>query len=244
VANPLAVSLAPAGAQVAGGTGASVDIGTLRKALRLELVVTALTAGPAPELQVELETSEDGVVGWRPVAAFSPVTALGTLEQTFGPVARYVRVTWVLVDITSVTFTLTGAAHVMYAEPKHIRSLGIKGPALQNVADADLVEYCVVSSTEADGYLGKGHTLPLAAWGFDLRLHCAKLAVYHYLNAKGRVPTGPDDIIDLGYAQAIRWLGGVGGGKIVPPELVDSTPEEHEFAYAVESEPSRDWHGG
>lgn len=241
MSNPLAVSLAPVGAQTASGNGTAVDLGSLRKALRLELVVSAITPGAAPSLELEVQTSEDGATGWRPVAALTPLAGLGRLEQTVGPVSRYVRATWALTDITSVTFTLEGLAHVIYAEPKHIRSLGIKGPALANVSDAELVEYCIVASTEADGYLAKGYELPFTAWDDDLRLHCAKLATFHYLNAKGRVPTGPDDIIDMGHAQAVRWLGNVGGGKIVPPGLVDSTPEESEFAYAVASEESRGW---
>lgn len=241
MSNPLAVALAPAGAQSAGGTGASVDIGALRKALRLELAITAITPGAEPELAVEIETSADGASGWRPVGEFSPLGTIAAIEQYFGPVARFVRAKWTLTGITSVTFTLAGEAHVIYAEPKHVRKYGIKGPALGQISDAELVEYCIVASTEADGYLAGGMTLPLTAWDDDLRLHVAKMATFHYLNGKGRIPTGPDDIIDMGNAAAVKWLRAVGAGAVCPPGLKDSTPEVHESSFAVVSAPSRGW---
>lgn len=239
MANPLAVALAPTGAQTTGGTGSSVDLGALRKALRLELAITAISGGATAELTVELETSADGASGWRPTGAFTPLGTISALEQHFGPVSRFVRAKWTLTDITSVTFTLAGEAHVIYAEPKHVRKFGIKGPALDKVSDAELVEYCIVASTEADGYMAGGMTLPLTAWDDDLRLHVSKITAFHYLNGKGRIPTGPDDLIDMGNAAAVKWLRGVGAGTINPPGLVDSTPEVNESSFAVVSAPRR-----
>lgn len=239
--NTLAVSLGPAAAVAVGGNGTAVDVGALRKAARLELLVTAITAGTDPRLTVGIEVSPDGSTGWRPIAAFAPAIGLSRSELVTGPLERFVRATWALQDITSVTFTVSGLAHVIYCEPKHMRGLGIKGQALDSVSDGDLVEFCIVASTEADGYLAKGYTLPLSAWDDDLRLHCAKIATYHRANARGRIPTGPDDIVDLGYTNAMRWLGGVGRGAIVPPGIVDTTPEVREYAYAVATEEPRGW---
>lgn len=240
MANALSVELAPIAVRTLDGVGATIDISALRTALRLEVLVTD-AAGSGRQLSVALETSRDGATGWRTVAEVAVPAEPTSLSLTADALERFVRMSWNLTG--SFTFGVTGEAHVLYAAPAHVRRLGIRQGAIEDITDGELAEYCIVASVEVDGYLGRGYKLPLTAWDDALRLHCAKIVVYHLLNAQGRQPTGPDDIIDLGYKNAIKWLGGVGSGSIDPPGLIDSTPDVHEMAFAVESEEPRGWDG-
>jgi phage gp36-like protein len=245
VANSLTLELAPSAARASSGNGSASDIGALRTAARVEVAVTEAFAGSDHVLGLTLETAASSSGPWRAVAdlgTFQPGEAPATLEKTVAGLLRYARVTWAIEGAApSFTFQVTGVAHVLYAEPKHVRRFGIQGSALEQVEDAELAEFCIVASTEADGYLRKGKKLPLQAWDDDLRIHASKIAVYRLLDGRGRIPTGPDDLIDKGFANAIKWLIGVGKGSIDPPGLVDATPETEERAYAVASDPPIEW---
>jgi len=236
VANPLTLELAPSAARTTGASGAAIDIGALRTAARVETAVTVAAAGADHVLGLTLETSGSASGPWRAVAdlgAFQPGAEPAMLEKYVAGLQRYVRAKWTIDGAApSFTFQVTAEAHVLYAEPKHIRRFG---------TDDELAEFCIMASTEADGHLAIGRTLPLTKWDADLRRHVSKIAIYIFLNDGGRVPTGPDDLIDIEYKDAIKWLRGVGNGTIVPPGLVDSTPEVNEAAYAVVSDPPTEW---
>lgn len=245
MANPLDIEPAPSLARDASGFGSAIDIGVLRTGAELELLVSVTPVGADALLTVTLETSEQSGAGFRVVGSFPPVTSTGQLkvQKHFGDLDRYVRVSWTIEGSGSPSFTfqVVGTAHVLYAEPRHVRGLGIQAGALDDLDDNALAEFCIVASTEMDGYLGGGFTLPLAKWGPDVRLHGARLAVYHLLSARGRQPLGPDDIIDAGHKNALKWLIGVSKGTIVPPGIVDATPEVEERAFAVASDPPIEW---
>lgn len=238
MANPLAVELAPSAARTSNASGTAIDIGALRTAAQLELLVSALSGGADALLQVTVETSEQSGSGYRSVGTFPAVTSVGQtkVEACFADLDRYLRVSWSVAGAAaSFTFQVVGHAHVLYAEPRHVRKLGIQQGALKKVSDNDLAEHCISASVESDGHLKGGFTLPLSAWGIDLRLYNARIAVYNFLQATGWSPIGPEDSILLAYKNALAWLKGVSNGAIDPPDIVDATPTVEERSFAVVS---------
>lgn len=243
MANPLDITPHASAARIASGNADPIDIGALRTAARLELSLTVATAG-ANTLSVALQTSDSSSGPWRTIGDFGTLdpTAPVKLEKSFADLDRYVRVAWTITGSTpSFTFQVTGAAHVLYAEPKHVIRPGSNSAALAGIEPSELADWCIVVSTECDGYLAGGKKLPLTAWADDLQQHAKNIVIYRYLNDRGRIPTGPNDIIDSDFNNAIKWLKGVAAGSIDPPGLVDSTPEISEEAYAVVSDPPRGW---
>jgi phage gp36-like protein len=241
MSNPLTVTLAASAARTADGQGDAVDLGALRKALRLTVLVTAATTGTA--LTLDLETSEDGATGWRSAGTFEGPSAPGRLFVAVAELARYVRLVWTVAgDTPSVTFSASAEAHVVYCEPRHLNTWGAQEAAWSEATPHERAELSILVSSECDGYIARNHTLPLKAWPDELSLYAAKIGVYHYLNGKGRQPMrGPEDTIDMGFKDAMKWLGKLADDKINPPGLVDSTPDVVEGAAAIEGDEPRGW---
>jgi phage gp36-like protein len=239
--NALAVTLAESAARTTSANGSAIDIGAVRNCARFRLSVSALS-GTAPTVTVSLSTSDDGSTGWRNIATMPIAKAATVLKTQLAGLSRYVRASWVLGGTDpSVTFAITAVAHTAYAQPSEL-GIAIVKDALAEVSEPDKVDACIVASDEADGYLSGGYTLPITAWGDDLRLHSAKMATYHVLNGRGRQPDGPDDLIDMGYAHALKWLKGVAERSIRPSGIVDSTPDVHEAgSVGVVSDAVRGW---
>jgi phage gp36-like protein len=127
-----------------------------------------------------------------------------------------------------------------YCTREDIERLAIRAEALEELDEADVNAVILAASVEADGYLNAAYTLPLTAWGDDLRAHVASLVVYRLLNARGRDPEG-DPLVDQVHADAISWLKGVASGRILPPDIVDSTPDEYDGGGVVVSQARRGW---
>lgn len=243
MANSLTVELHALGVETASADGSSVDVSALRRMLRLSLDVTAV-AGTNPKLTVYVETRRNSSGAWRQLGAFQPVTAAQSVPlKTFGTCDQYVRARWTIegTNSPSFTFAVTGAAHVLYAEPADITSTQMQPGALENVENTIQLECCLAATDEADGYIGGGYTLPLAAWGADLRMHVAALALYRVMHRRGFKPEGVDELIVKNKDDAIGWLNRVAAGRIVPIGIVDSTPETFDGGAYLSSEPRRGW---
>jgi phage gp36-like protein len=156
---------------------------------------------------------------------------------------RYLRVSWAIAGTNpSFTFAVMATAHVIYAQPSDVRNFGMAGDVTSGASDSELADFAIAASTESDGYLAVGKSLPLTAWDETLTTHNAAIATYRYLNARGRQPEGPDDLIDLGFTNAVKWIMAVGDGRIAPPGIIDQTPDNEESAHAcVSSAPIRGW---
>lgn len=241
MSNPLTVTLAASAARTADGQGDAVDIGALRKVIRLTVLVTAAATGG--QLSLEVQTSEDGATGWRSCGTFPGPREAGRLDVTVAELARYVRLVWTIAgSAPSFTFSAAAEAHVVYCEPRHLNTWGAQEAAWQKATPSERAEICVLASSECDGYIARNHTLPLVAWPPELALYAAKVGVYHYLNGKGRTPMrGPEDPIDMGFRDAMKWLKLLADDKISPPGLVDSTPDVVEGAAAIEGDEPRGW---
>lgn len=136
-ARRLPLDLVPAAAQVGDDEGGAVKVGD-RGTARLTLAVTAVT-GVDPELDVDLETSEDGENDWRVAGSFTQATEPGSERLSFGGLDRYVRAAW---DIAGEEYSEVTHTH---AERASITPSG--------TPDAD---YDVVVEIVTTGGLGAG----------------------------------------------------------------------------------------
>lgn len=225
MANPLAIELHAASPESTAGQGASVDIGALRSCVRLVLDIGSVS-GNAPSLSVSLETSRNGVDGWRlagGIGASNP-------EAVFANLQRFIRVTWNVTGTASpiVTFRIYGTAEVIYATPKDLNGFGIPAKALDSVADETKAQALLAASDEADGYLGSGFILPLTSWTSDLRKHVANMAVMTIMKVRGFQPGGSDDLIVKGQDDAVCWLTKIATHRLGPPGIVGSSPPDVE----------------
>lgn len=79
------------GSMTATADGAAVEVGGAG-VFRGELDVTA-ASGTNPTLDVEIETSHDGVNNWRLVAAFAQKTGVANERKVFAGLDRFIRAT-------------------------------------------------------------------------------------------------------------------------------------------------------
>lgn len=241
MANAAALTLQTAGTQTLSGTGAAVEIGTLRQAAKLTLDVTAASGG-TPALTVLVETSPTGGTGsWKTATTFTPASAVGYQKTTVAPLERFARAKWTITGTTpSFTFALAGEAHVIYATPDDLPALALPADALTN-APADKAAAMIAISSFCDSYLGAVYTMPLLAWGDDLRRCAAHLAAYDLMVTRGYSPEGPDENLRDRYDDAIKWLSRLADGGLAPPDIVDSEPEAIEASAYIYTESRRGW---
>ncbi len=119
--------------------------------------------------------------------------------------------------------------------------LGASAPAREALLNANLIKRSVF----ADGYLGGSgrYTLPLTAWGDDLRLAVCQLAAWDLMSvSRGFNPETPSGAMWMTRRdEAMRWLEGVAAGRVVPAGIVDSSPALTETGVAIYTEPQRGW---
>lgn len=220
MSNPLDLVLHASAAETSSGTTPSFDIGP-RNALRLLLEASAFTAGA--KLTVTVETSPNGSSGWKSLGPLPALTAETYCEKTFGSILRFVRFVWTIEGTTpSVTFGLTGSAHVTYAVVRDIERLGIARDTLSHVDTSDKVEALIAASDTADRYLCREFTLPLVSWGNDLRRMVTHVAVYDLMCVQGFQPEGADALIVKRYDDAMACFREVGEGDACMPGIVDT----------------------
>lgn len=226
------------------GTGPPVDLGEAPlRALRLSLTVTSLDAG-ADWLDVAVETSADGA-RWRPAGELSRADGPSTHSASLGPVDRHVRATWAITATgpdATVAFGLTATPSRMYATPADVYRLTLPERALSDLSDTEVIEAIIAASADADTELGRVYTLPLRAWGDDIRQRVCDVAAFRLLRRRGFNPeSGNDQVIGKGYDDAMTWFRRVGDGQSKPVGVVDSKAEPMGGAPIVRSKPLRGW---
>jgi hypothetical protein len=220
-----AITLAPSAARSASGSGASVDLG-IKTALTIELLVSA-ASGTNPTLDVSIETSKDGVT-WRTLGAFARVTALGALARSFAGADRYLRAVWALGGTTpGFTFSVAGAAFLVYSTPAQVFSFGVAAARLKNLDGSLLAEHIIANTDDVNDQLCKRFKLPLTAWPSSLSKHLAAITAWTALSSGVGVnpQTGDQDIRqrhDKAW-KSIEDLAENRGGST--DGYVDSTPE-------------------
>lgn len=104
-----------------------------------------------------------------------------------------------------------------YCTQTELVRYGIRAEALRNISSDELDSAIDAASDEMDGYLGSRYVLPLAAWESDVRMHCARLAVYTLIVVRGFNPgRAGDEQLRLQREDAIAWLVRVSNGSVVP----------------------------
>jgi phage gp36-like protein len=239
----LAVELVASALAVASGSGSVVDIGALRRALKLSVNVTAYTvidADPVPSVLLTVQTRASASLPWRNVDTLS-VTETGAQALNAGGLDQYVRVTWTFTNMTSCEFEVTGVAHVVYADPADMVLDAVPEEALEDISMSTRVAALITATDKADGYLNSSYTLPITAWGEDLRAEVASIATALSFCHRGFDPTGPDKIVLDREALALKWLDRIADGKLKPPGIVDSTVDDFEGGSFIVSDTSRGW---
>lgn len=134
-----------------------------------------------------------------------------------------------------------------YAVPADLdkKAFGLPQAALTRFTPAEREAAIGAASDVANGYLGQRYTLPLTAWGDDLRLAVCSISAFNLMGGQGFNPDGlTAEYLGKRHDDAVRWLERVARGMISPPAIQDSTPPEEERADCgplVESDPPRGW---
>lgn len=230
MAEALSITLHAMASEALAGTSDPVDIGERRSAARLDLQVIAATAAA---LVVTVQTSDDEAGPFRNVAAFASVASPSALELHVAGLLQWVRVSWTLASAAE--FSVGGEAHTLYATPSQI---ALNDDVLSGATADQKAKACINASGEAEGYLNSGYVLPLTSWSPELARKVGLVAGWEIIQMRGIRADGADELVKAGNDDAIRWLARVASGKIVPPGIVDSTPEEHEFSGYVVSDGS------
>lgn len=243
MAQPLAVQLLPMGTVTADGTGAPVDLGVYRTAMRFAARVTAFTPEAnenAAKLDLTLQTGPAIDGQWQDVDTLQ-IKVGGTFDLVVAGLQRYVRVAWDLDKVASITFEVTGVAHMTYCDPADILDV-VPEHSIEEIALGARVDACIKATDLADGYVGAAYELPLTAWGADLRLQTARLAAWQLFEGRGVDPGGPDKVVMDARDNAEEWLDRLANGRLSPPGIIDSTPEEFDGgSFVVSSGPPRGW---
>ena len=102
-----------------------------------------------------------------------------------------------------------------YCSRTDLTNLGIFPDALRTISTTQQDAAIAAASDEMDGYLGARYKLPLTAWGQDVRLMCARLAIYICISTRGFNGNSPgDDQLILAHDMAERWLKRISDGSL------------------------------
>lgn len=110
----------------------------------------------------------------------------------------------------------------------------------------DLRSTAVSAATnEALALMRDGVTLPLTAWGDDVKMHCASLAHEHLKASKGftanQAGAGDENAIARALA-ARRYFADIGQSGIIPPGITDSaTAADGPIFGTITSDDARGW---
>lgn len=239
MSNPVSITLHEMGEETTSGSGDSSDLGGLRTAARLVLVVEKVT-GTSPTLLVTVETSSDET-NWRTVASFAEKSSTSADIISVATLNRYIRVSWTIggSDSPSFTFRVAGWGHVVYADPVDLSSIGIRLETLGGVSASEQASKLIAASDEADTYLNICYSLPLESWGNSLRFHVARIAASLCMETIGYVSEGADERIVQWRKEGLQWLRMMADGKVSDPDIVDSTPSTVDASSVVYSRSGR-----
>lgn len=222
----MALTLAQSQTVTSAGVGALVSTGLVLAGADVTISVTALD----DELTVSL-IGDDGVLDMQLITTVGKHTLRGI-------VGSKVQIGW---DPTApATFNATAVTQQCYCELGDLSS-AIRDAAIEEHTTRERLEHLFQCSAVANGYIASAYQLPLTAWGLDLRKATAALWAASLVRARGAHFEGPDGVVIKAEADAFAWLRNVANGRINPPDIVDSTPDEEEYGLVVASRPQRGW---
>ena len=137
----------------------------------------------------------------------------------------------------------------LYCSVSDLTTIGINPVSLQDVPLAEQQGAIVAASAMIDDRIAGRYQLPLLAWPSSFTYHCAKIAVYICLSARGYSPdAGADPLWKTDYEKAIEWANGI-QRQAIHPQVTPSAPSPGNRTYdlpQVQTQPQRgwNWYGG
>lgn len=129
-----------------------------------------------------------------------------------------------------------------YATEGEFNALGAPADAFTTLPSTTIVSALVWASSVANSYLKKRYTLPLSAYGEDLKAAVVDIAKWRLVKRRGFNPnSGQDGVIVESYKDAIAWLTLVAKGECELDGAVDATPTEDEAGPLVSSSTAESW---
>lgn len=191
-------------------------------------------------LGLALETSSNGLTGWRPVYSFDSVAEPTRFERAFVDLSRYIRAAWTI-EATGATFSLDGQAHQVFFTRDDIESGEIPAAAIASIDDKVFADAIIKASDDISDHLNGAFVPPIVAVGDSVRQRGSEIAIFRLMKHKGFKPGGYDELIVKASDDAMSWLKRVASGALKPHGIVDSTPTINEASAAVVSVQRRGW---
>ncbi len=110
----------------------------------------------------------------------------------------------------------------VYADRADLNLYAISEEALRNIDPEKVDGALAAASRLADSYLASQYTLPLTAYGIDLKMAVASLAAWILVSTAGVNPEGSDQVYAARNDQALRWLESVMRGGVRPAGMSGS----------------------
>lgn len=134
---------------------------------------------------------------------------------------------------------------VQYATIAELGSLGISSEVTSTISSEVLDGLLQAASAQADGYLQSSGriTLPLTAWGVDLKGAVCKLVAWEIMSViVGHNPDDPNNFVWRDRRdEALKWLESVARGLVMPVGITDAVPTVVETGTAIYTETKRGW---
>lgn len=131
---------------------------------------------------------------------------------------------------------------VTYITDAELLAMGVPTAALTAVAVGTRDTARKAASDKASSYIKKRFTLPLLAWGEDMKRAVAHLASYDLMSYRGLDPASESGVLIIKrYDDAVLWLRDVAKGVVEPTDILDSTAEVDEQAPLVSSDTAAGW---
>ena len=111
----------------------------------------------------------------------------------------------------------------LYCQVADLTTIGINPTSLSDVSTPEQQAAIVTASAMIDDMIGGRYPLPLLAWPSSFTFHCAKIAVYILLSARGYNPdSGADPLWKRDYEKAVDWGRGIQRQEIHPQVQVSA----------------------
>jgi len=134
------------------------------------------------------------------------------------------------------------AESVTYITDAELLQLGLPGDALIAVDVAVRDEARKAASDRASAAFKKHHTLPITAWGADVKRSVAHVAAYDLMVYRGFDPSSESgQLIVKRHDDAIQFFRDVARGILEPVDLVDSSADTDELSPLVSSDSVAGW---
>lgn len=130
----------------------------------------------------------------------------------------------------------------LYCSVSDLTTIGINPLSFTDVAVPTQEAAIVSASAMIDDHIGGRYPLPLLDWPYSFTYHCAKIAVYICLSARGYNPAaGADPLWVTDYKLAVAWAQGIQRQEIHPQVTVSQpSPGNATFDFPqVDSSPRR-----